>query len=277
MPGTFSSGISTPRSPRATMIASVTSMMSSSRVTAAGFSILAITAARPRQIFFASAMSSGRWMNDSPTQSMPASSAASRSERSFGVRAENGIKVSGRLTPLRSDSLPPTSTLVTIFSRLASVTTSLILPSSSSSRWPASMPAKISGCGNCTRSASPGLASWSNAKIAPLSSIAGPLAKAPTRSFGPCRSHRMPIGRAYFASTARIAATSSRMRSCEEWLMLMRNVSAPASNSLPIISGLPEAGPSVATILVLRRRLIGAGFRAVATDLAVRAWAAGPA
>ena len=39
--------------------------------------------------------------------------------------------------------------------------------------------------------------------------------------------------------------------------MLMRNVSAPASNSLPIISGLPEAGPSVATILVLRRRLIG--------------------
>ena len=59
--------------------------------------------------------------------------------------------------------------------------------------------------------------------------------------------------------------------------MLMRNVSAPASNSLPIISGFPEAGPSVATILVLRSRLIGAGFQAIATGLAVRAWAAGPA
>ena len=57
-PGTFSSGISTPRSPRATMIASERSMISSSRVTACGFSILAMTAARPRVIFLASAMSS---------------------------------------------------------------------------------------------------------------------------------------------------------------------------------------------------------------------------
>ena len=65
MPGTRSSGISTPRSPRATISASVMSRISSSRVTACGFSILAITAARPRVIFLASAMSSGRWMNES--------------------------------------------------------------------------------------------------------------------------------------------------------------------------------------------------------------------
>ena len=89
-------------------------MISSSRLTACGFSILAITAARPRVIFFASAMSSGRWMKDSATQSMPVSSAASRSERSLSVSAENGIVVSGRLTPLRSESLPPTSTRVTM-------------------------------------------------------------------------------------------------------------------------------------------------------------------
>ena len=63
-PGTFSSGISTPRSPRATISASARSMISASRCTACGFSILAITAARPRVIFFASAMSSGRWMKD---------------------------------------------------------------------------------------------------------------------------------------------------------------------------------------------------------------------
>ena len=110
MPGTFSSGISTPRSPRATISASVRSMISASRCTACGFSILAMTAARPRAIFFASAMSSGRWMNESAIQSTPASSAASRSERSFAAIAENGIVVSGRLTPLRADSLPPTST-----------------------------------------------------------------------------------------------------------------------------------------------------------------------
>ena len=111
-PGTFSSGISTPRSPRATISASVRSMMSPSRVTACGFSIFAITAARPRVIFLASAMSSGRWTNESATQSMPASSAASRSERSLGASAEVGMVVSGRLTPLRSDNLPPTSTRV---------------------------------------------------------------------------------------------------------------------------------------------------------------------
>ena len=70
-PGTFSSGISTPRSPRATISASARSMISSSRFTACGFSIFAITAARPRVIFFASAMSSGRWMKESATQSMP--------------------------------------------------------------------------------------------------------------------------------------------------------------------------------------------------------------
>ena len=71
MPGTFSSGISTPRSPRATISASVKSMISASRATACGFSIFAITAARPRVIFLASAMSSGRWMNESATQSTP--------------------------------------------------------------------------------------------------------------------------------------------------------------------------------------------------------------
>ena len=59
-PGTFSSGISTPRSPRATISASTRSRISPSRVTACGFSIFAITAARPRVIFLASAMSSGR-------------------------------------------------------------------------------------------------------------------------------------------------------------------------------------------------------------------------
>ncbi len=46
-PGTRSSGISTPRSPRATISASATSRISSSRVTACGFSILASTDARP--------------------------------------------------------------------------------------------------------------------------------------------------------------------------------------------------------------------------------------
>src|ERR1700682_689814 len=55
------------------------------------------------------------------------------------------------------------------------------------------------------------------------------------------------------------------MVSCELWLILMRNRSAPASNSLRIIALSEDAGPSVARILMRRRRLIVC-FRALAAD-----------
>src|SRR3954468_25050578 len=50
--------------------------------------------------------------------------------------------------------------------------------------------------------------------------------------------------------------TSSRILSWGVWLILMRNTSAPASNSLRIIALSEEAGPRVARILIRRRRLI---------------------
>src|SRR5436190_24261337 len=50
--------------------------------------------------------------------------------------------------------------------------------------------------------------------------------------------------------------TSSRILSCEVWLILMRKTSAPASNRRRIIALSEEAGPSVARILMRRRRLI---------------------
>ena len=42
--------------------------------------------------------------------------------------------------------------------------------------------------------------------------------------------------------------------------MLMRKTSAPASNRLAIMLRSLDDGPSVATILVRRRRLISSGF-----------------
>src|SRR5580765_7560834 len=50
--------------------------------------------------------------------------------------------------------------------------------------------------------------------------------------------------------------TSSRILSCGVWLMLIRNTSAPASNSLRIIALSDDAGPRVARILIRRSRLI---------------------
>src|SRR6266699_6104274 len=59
--------------------------------------------------------------------------------------------------------------------------------------------------------------------------------------------------------------TSSRILSCEVWLILMRNTSAPASNRRRIIALSEEAGPSVARILMRRRRLMVC-FRALVAD-----------
>src|SRR5512143_3120131 len=56
--------------------------------------------------------------------------------------------------------------------------------------------------------------------------------------------------------------TSSRILSCEVWLILMRNTSAPASNRRRIIALSEDAGPSVARILIRRRRLM-VWFRAL--------------
>src|SRR5919107_4743564 len=66
----------------------------------------------------------------------------------------------------------------------------------------------------------------------------------------------MAMGRVNFAWTARIISTRSFRRSRGRWLMLRRKTSAPASNSLAIISGLSEAGPKVARIFVRRARLM---------------------
>src|SRR5262245_23907222 len=53
-----------------------------------------------------------------------------------------------------------------------------------------------------------------------------------------------------------MVATSSRILSCGVWLMLMRKMSAPASNRRRIIALSEEAGPRVARILIRRNRLM---------------------
>src|SRR5258705_12547673 len=71
--------------------------------------------------------------------------------------------------------------------------------------------------------------------------------------------------------------TSSRILSCAVWLMLMRNTSAPASNSLRIIALSDDAGPRVARILIRRRRLIVSAPRLAADRLGAVRPATGPA
>ena len=92
------------------MTASASAMMSFSRSIAAGFSIFASSAARSPISERASATSSGRWTNDSAIQSALCSSANCRSSRSLSVSAGIGTTTSGTLTPLLSETVPPTFT-----------------------------------------------------------------------------------------------------------------------------------------------------------------------
>ena len=253
-PGTSSGGSSTPRSPRATMTASASSMMPSSRSIAAGFSILARIAARPPIRRRASAMSSGRCTNDSATQSKPSSIPKLRSAWSFLVMAEIGRTAFGTFTPLRSDSPPPFTTVVSAKSGPQRSTRSRMRPSSSSRSWPGCRTAKISGCGRLARCWSPCAWSRSSRKWSPRARVIRPSAKRPTRSLGPCRSMIVPIGRPRSCSTSRTTAKRVAWSSWLPWLKLKRNTSAPASASSRMRSLVELAGPSVATILAQRFR-----------------------
>src|SRR6266849_4366499 len=252
--GTSSGGISTPRSPRATISASESSMISSSRRIAAGFSSLTMIQAALPISLRASATSSGRCTKESAIQSAPCSSAKERSARSFSVIAEIGSTTFGTLTPLWSDSMPPTRISVSAQSPPHLVTRRRSLPSSSKSSVPGSIAANTSGWRKGARTALPGLGSRSKRKRWPVTSSARPLTKLPTRSLGPCISARMPIGRPVSASTWRISAKLARCRSCVPWLKLRRNTSTPASNRARMRSPPALAGPKVATIFALRRR-----------------------
>jgi hypothetical protein len=127
--------------------ASDTSRISSRRVMACGFSSFAITCARPRATFVTSATSSGRCTKERAIQSTPASSAASRSERSFAVMAATGISVSGQANALAVGDAAAHATRVTARPLATSSTVSRSLPSSISTEWPGSRADRISGWG----------------------------------------------------------------------------------------------------------------------------------
>ena len=169
--GTFCTGSSTPRSPRATIIPSDTVKISSKFSIAAGFSILEITAARPAINAFASVTSLGRCTNDNANQSTPNSQTNSRSLRSFCDSAARGRTTSGTFTPLWLEITPPAITLHLAKSVPNSSTKRRIFPSFTSRCAPTSSAEKISRCGRQTRSTSPSRGSRSNWKDAPSISV----------------------------------------------------------------------------------------------------------
>jgi len=156
------------------------------RSIACGFSIFAITAARPRISFFASLTSSARCTNDSATQSIPGHQCRlevgavlrrHRGHRQVGVGQADALAVrhfsadhDAGDSAIRRSFLGDQANLAVIQQAAA---------------WPGFSAARISGCGSWTRVASPGALSESSTKLAPFLSWTEPSAKEPTRSLGP--------------------------------------------------------------------------------------------
>ena len=113
--GTCSSGISSPRSPRATITASHAPRISSRCSSASGRSSLAmrrhVGAARSAISRRACRRSAAVWTKLSATMSTPSARPNRRSSMSFGVMADAGSGTPGALMPLCSPSSPPSTTV----------------------------------------------------------------------------------------------------------------------------------------------------------------------
>ena len=175
--GISSIGISTPISPRATIIASETLIISSIFSTPAAFSILAIIriswqslrSSRSRIL----TISAAHCVNDAAMKSKSSAIPNSISEISRSDKNGSESFTPGTLTPLRSDILPPLTTRQVIPEQLLSVTRSSMRPSSMRIRLPTLTSRHRSLYVTDTCVASPIISSNTNLNSASRSSITG--------------------------------------------------------------------------------------------------------
>ena len=122
---------------------------------------------------------------------------------------------------------------------------------------PGSSAAKISGCGRRTRSRRRASGRGRAGTAGPSAAATRPSANVPTRSFGPCRSASMPIGR---PASLLDRADQRRARA----VVLVRAVAEIEPEHIGagveqrrMRSGVELAGPSVATILAREKERLG--------------------
>ena len=254
--GTSSIGSSMPRSPRATMIPLVAAATMPSACSAAcGFSILAINGMsewRSASRSITGSRSSAERTNETASRSTSWSTAKSTQPRSSAPAA--GIpELPGRLTPWWEATRPPASTMQRISS-----------PSTSSARRRTLPSARKTGSPSCTAAVRPSQPTGSSSlepivrsavvrvSSLPASISTNPPSTSSSRSFGPGRSPSTPTHLPISSPAARIRSTFSAWLAWSPWEKLSRKTSAPAEIRRSSIFGDREAGPTVATIFVLR-------------------------
>jgi len=226
----------TPRSPRATMIASERCTIASSRsIAGRGFSSFDSTIAWSPIRARASSMSSGRCTHTTSAPSSTPIASAKRSPRaSFSVSGEIGSTTPGTFTPLRSLRRPPTITARHRMVPSERVDLQLQAAVIGAVMWRrGSRAAKISGCGRFTRRASPSAGFAGPAGTVPrAASSTGAAGEAPDPQLGPLQVRQYPDRAPEFrARSARAISQRARCSSAVPWLKLSRNTSTPVSNS----------------------------------------------
>ena len=197
--GTFSAGISTPRSPLATMIPSAQWMISSIFLIPSAFSIFAMIGIYGAPHSFNSArisrIPSAERTNDAAIKSIPCSTPKMISSRSFFVSAGRRTGTFGTLTPFLSPSSPPFNTLQVISLPLIVFTSSSIRPSSIRILLPGSTSSASPSYVMDTFLASPSISSVVSVNSSPASNFTFfPSFSKPVRISGPFVSSRIAIG-----------------------------------------------------------------------------------
>ena len=249
-----STGISTPRSPRATMMPSLALRMSSRCLSASARSIFAMTKGCLPSAFAAArtaSMSAAVSTNDWLTASTPFASANSRQARSCSVNALIPRSMPERLSPFRERSSPPTATLHRTSLPVTRSTTSCTRPSLRNSWSPGFTTLGSRSKLIETRRWSPTMSSVVSVKGSPGSSWIGSGSILPMRIFGPGRSAMIATRRPVACAAARMRAMCSAWPAKSPCEKFNRAMFSPARMRRSSISGDSEAGPIVATILVL--------------------------
>src|SRR6516165_8029726 len=186
---------------------------------------------------------------------MPSAAAKTMSSRSRSESAGAEMPPPWRLSPLRSESAPPTRTRVSMLVPATRTTSSTICPSFSSSVSP-----ELTSFGRFlyatpTACALPlrGSSAVSRVKGAPSLSCTDPSRKHSMRIFGPARSSSTPTQRSARCAASRTCARRRRRSSTVPCEALRRTTSSPARIIWVSTCGSSVAGPSVATILARRR------------------------
>ena len=256
--GTCSSGISSPRSPRATITASRPRGSRRGCSSACGRSSLAISGTsrgvrRRRSLARAAA---GR--RRSARSSGPPCRRRARGRIEIvdvlRVIADAGSGTPGALIPLCSPSSPPSTTVVRI-SRAVGVSTRSSI-SAVGEQQPIARPHAPRQAGECRRDpsrAADEIAGRDAERVARLQRERPAALERPVRIFGPLRSCRMATSRPGRAAAARAPGRNvAACDSCVPCEKLSRKMSVPAAMSASSIASESLAGPIVAIIFVRR-------------------------